>query len=103
MIKVSFEFLNGETREIDANPGNTVMEVARNAGFPEINAECGGSAACGTCHVYLVQGNFAEPTQQETDMLEFVAAEQLPESRLSCQLVLRDEVSVVKVRLPEIQ
>lgn len=65
----------------------TVMEMIRDEGLA-IAAQCGGTASCATCHVYIDPDWLdrlppAEP--HELDMLE-IGTDPRPESRLSCQL-----------------
>ena len=70
------------------------------------SAQCGGGAcACATCHVYVdaawqPKTGTAEP--MEEDMLDF-AADVRPNSRLSCQIRVRDELDGLVVRVPERQ
>jgi 2Fe-2S ferredoxin len=90
---------------IDAQAGDSVMETAVRNGVPGIVAECGGSLSCATCHVFLCSGSAdAFPPMQdlEDDMLDGTAVERQENSRLSCQLSLREGV-VVRVRTPETQ
>lgn len=76
------------------------MEVIRNGGLP-IRAECGGAAACATCHVYVDEdwiGKVPPPEENETALLE-VADEVAASSRLSCQIRLTDALDGLKVTL----
>ena len=90
MVKVVFVSSAGDRREIDAQPGMTVMEVAVKNGIDEIVGECGGACACATCHVYVAP-EWAEKlpkmSPMESDMLDF-AIDPRPTSRLSCQISL---------------
>lgn len=77
----------GITHAIEDATRPTVMEVIREAGL-DIAAQCGGSAACGTCHVYVDEawsGRLPPPESAEEEMLEIVV-ERTGASRLSCQL-----------------
>lgn len=90
---------------IDAHTGDSVMETAVRNGVPGIVAECGGSLSCATCHVFLCAESidaFPAMKDLEDDMLDGTAVERRENSRLSCQLALRDGV-VVRVRTPETQ
>jgi 2Fe-2S ferredoxin len=67
-----------------------------------IVAECGGSCSCATCHVYLDEDcahHFDEPSDEERGLLEFLE-EARPNSRLACQLVVRDGNPGVRVVVP---
>jgi 2Fe-2S ferredoxin len=77
----------GVRHDLENSSSRTVMEAIRDAGLP-IAAQCGGSAACATCHVYVddAWGPRLPPIGQiEGDMLE-LAVERTAASRLSCQL-----------------
>jgi 2Fe-2S ferredoxin len=79
------------------------MQAAIAHGIEGIVAECGGSAMCATCHVYLDEADTQRaPVMQdeENEMLEFTASERKPTSRLSCQLVMSPELDGLTVYLP---
>ena len=105
MPKITYIEHDGTAHEIEGEVGMTVMEVARKAEVPGIEAECGGACSCATCHVY-VDENWQEKTGQakemEEDMLDF-AFEVRPNSRLSCQIKVTDELDGLVLRLPEKQ
>ncbi len=81
------------------------MENAVRNGVPGIEAECGGACACATCHVY-VDENWTEtvgpPEPMEEDMLDF-GYDVRPNSRLSCQIQVSDELDGLVVGVPERQ
>jgi len=92
MGKVRFVKPDGSARVFEAGNAFSVMELGRENGVEEIVAECGGSMSCSTCHVYVEEahlGWFPGPEDVEKEMLDCVAAERKPNSRLSCQLELR--------------
>ena len=76
------------------------MEIIRDHGLP-IKAECGGACACATCHVYVDPGwasKLVPPTDEEIDMLD--QAFQVNEcSRLSCQILMREDLDGLKITL----
>lgn len=102
MVKIVFIDSAGQSREIEAEQGSTVMEAAVRNGVPEIEAECGGACACATCHVY-VDPAWTEATGKaepmEEDMLDF-AFEVQPTSRLSCQIKVRPALDGLVIRTP---
>lgn len=105
MIKVTFIDAGGTARTVEAETGSTLMETAIGQGVPGIEAECGGACACSTCHVYVEQDwreKVGEPSPMEEDMLDF-AYEVKPNSRLSCQIKIRDDFDGLTVRTPERQ
>ncbi len=102
MVKIVFIDSAGQSRDVEAEQGSTVMESAVRNGIPEIEAECGGACACATCHVY-VEPEWVEatgkPDPMEEDMLDF-AFEVQPNSRLSCQIKVRPALEGLTVRTP---
>ncbi len=105
MPKITFFTHEGKEFTVEAPVGSTVMEAAIRNSVPGIEAECGGACACATCHVYVDkawQEKTGEPSPNEEDMLDF-AFEVRPNSRLSCQIRLRDEFDGLIVRIPERQ
>ncbi len=97
---------SGEITSIDGPSGHSVMQMATERGVAGIVGECGGSAMCATCHVY-VDDAWAErlpaPLATELEMLECTASERRPQSRLSCQIKLVPELDGLVLRLPESQ
>ncbi len=97
---------DGSTREIDAAEGTSLMQVITSAGEAGIVAECGGSAMCATCHVYVDESwvdRLAAPLANELEMLECTATERTSCSRLSCQIRISTALDGLRVRLPERQ
>ena len=105
MAKITFIDSAGTARTVDGETGSTVMETAIKNGVPEIEAECGGACACSTCHLYVDEAwreKVGEPSPMETDMLDF-AFEVKPNSRLSCQIKVTDELDGLVVTTPSRQ
>jgi 2Fe-2S ferredoxin len=105
MAKITFITHGGDQYAVEAENGSTIMENAIRNGVPGIEAECGGACACATCHVYVDdawadRAGKAEP--MEEDMLDF-AYDVRPTSRLSCQIVVTDELDGIIVHVPEQQ
>ena len=105
MSKVTYIEHDGKSHSIDVQNGLTVMEGAIQNNIPGIDADCGGSMACATCHVYVKEEWFNKLPQKEDgeeDMLD-MAYEPNKFSRLSCQLIVSDELEGLVVNLPEKQ
>jgi 2Fe-2S ferredoxin len=106
MANVTFIEPGGAERVVDVPLGWSLMQSATSGGVEGIEAECGGSCACATCHCYI-EGDLAAqvpaPTDGETAMLEHVVAERRPNSRLSCQIKMSAGLEGLVVRLPETQ
>lgn len=98
---VSFIQQNGEIASVGIPVGLTLMDGSVRNNLPGILAECGGMCSCGTCHVY-VDPQWAsllpEPEYEEAELLEFLEGSE-PNSRLSCQIVLTDELDGMVVRV----
>jgi 2Fe-2S ferredoxin len=81
------------------------MEGARRNGVPGIDADCGGGCSCATCHVYVCpawQARVGSRTPIEDATIEFADNVQ-PNSRLSCQIEVTEELNGLIVRMPESQ
>ena len=105
MPKITFIDKDGGSRTVDAEVGATVMETAISNAVPGIEAECGGACACATCHVYVDEAwreKTGEASAMEQDMLDF-AFEVRPNSRLSCQITVKDELDGLVVKTPDRQ
>ena len=105
MAKITFIQHNGTEQTVDGMPGMSVMEAAIKNLVPGIDADCGGECACATCHVYIDAAwldkiGLPEPGSQEAAMLSFAAVAK-PDSRLSCQITMREELAGLVVRMPE--
>jgi 2Fe-2S ferredoxin len=105
MAKITFIQPDGTAQTVEGEPGTTVMETARKHLIEGIEAECGGACACATCHVY-VDAAWREktgvPSEMEEDMLDF-AFDVRPESRLSCQIKVTEDLDGLIARIPEKQ
>lgn len=105
MPKVKFVDHVGAERSVEAPVGWTVRDAAINNGVPGIVSACGGVCACATCHVY-VEATWLERlspiSESEKDLLEY-ATEPRPESRLSCQIKITQDLDGLIVHTPEKQ
>jgi 2Fe-2S ferredoxin len=106
MPKVVYVSANGEAREVDVPVGTSVMAAALKNGIDGIVAECGGVCMCSTCHVFVDEKFFERlPPARDTEeaVLEISAEERRPNSRLSCQIKVTDDLDGLIVRLPRRQ
>ena len=90
----------GKEHKLLATEEWTVMEIIREGGIP-ILAQCGGSCACATCHVYVDadwQAKLPEPNEEEVGMLDG-AFDVKENSRLACQLIFTEALNGLKVSL----
>ena len=105
MTKITYIEYNGTEHTIDVQNGLTVMEGAVQNDIPGIDADCGGSMACATCHVYVNDewyNKLDEKTEGEDDMID-QAYDPKKNSRLSCQITVSEKIEGLVVRLPEKQ
>jgi 2Fe-2S ferredoxin len=94
---------DGRRTSVQAKPGTSVMEAAIHNNVHGIEAECGGSCSCATCHVYVDPDFFARlpaADDMEAELLEGVAAPREPTSRLGCQIPMTTELDGLTVRIP---
>ena len=105
MAKITYIEHNGTNHTVDVQNGLTVMEGAVQNNIPGIDADCGGSMACATCHVYVKEDWFDKINKKnegEEDMLDH-AYEPKKNSRLSCQIIVSDDLDGLVVDMPEKQ
>ena len=105
MAKITYIEHDGTEHVIEVKTGLTVMEGAVKNNVPGIDADCGGACACATCHVYVDPEWLAKTgasSAMEESMLDFAEGVE-PNSRLSCQIKVSDELDGLVVRMPESQ
>ena len=105
MPKINFTDSSGNKRTVEIENGLSVMEGAVQNNINEIDADCGGSMACATCHVYVNEewlNKIPKAEDAENDMID-VAFEPKKNSRLSCQLIVSDELDGLCVTTPKKQ
>ena len=106
MPKVVYRTHKGSTHEVDVAAGRSVMLGATINGVPGIDADCGGTLSCATCHVYIDPqwvSRLPAMDDVENDLLENTASERTGNSRLSCQIIVTDELEGLSVEVPERQ
>ena len=105
MAKITYIEHSGKPHTIQVQNGLTVMEGAVQNNIPGIDADCGGSMACATCHVYVKEewlNKLNKIEDAEQDMID-MAFEPKKNSRLSCQIVVSDELDGLVVTTPSKQ
>ena len=105
MPKITYKDYQGTSKTIEVDNGLSVMEGAIQKDIPGIDADCGGSMACATCHVYVEDKWFdkiPKAEDAENDMID-MAFEPKKNSRLSCQIIVSDELDGLEVTTPEKQ
>jgi len=105
MPKITYVEHSGTEHTLDLPNGVSLMEGAINNMVPGIEGDCGGLCACATCHCYISsewQEKCEDPEELESSMLDF-AFDVKEESRLSCQIVVSEELDGIRVNLPKRQ
>jgi 2Fe-2S ferredoxin len=106
MVQIVYIEPGGNAVTVDVGERRSLMQGATAAGVNGILAECGGNCACATCHCYVDAARLAdlpEPADAELGMLENVAAERRPNSRLSCQIKASAALEGLVLTLPDRQ
>lgn len=107
MPKITFIFSNGNTQEVEATNGLSIMEIAHQNNIYEIEGACGGALSCATCHVVVEDSFYNLLDQQnaknedEDDMLDLVFSPSKT-SRLSCQIIMEDKLDGMSIKIPEV-
>ena len=105
MPKITYKDYQGTSKTIEVENGLSVMEGAIQKEIPGIDADCGGSMACATCHVYVDEkwiDKIPKAEDAEIDMID-MAFEPKKNSRLSCQIIVNEELDGLVVTTPEKQ
>ena len=105
MPRIIYNDNQGNSKTIEVENGLSVMEGAIQNDIPGIDADCGGSMACATCHVYVEEkwlNKIPKAEEAEVDMID-MAYEPKKNSRLSCQLIVSEELDGLIVTTPSKQ
>ena len=103
MATITYIDPEGTRHDIDAHLGATVMDTAVKNGVPGIVAECGGFLSCASCHVHVddawIERVGTDMDEDESEILDGAMAERMPGSRLSCQIVVVEELDGLLVHV----
>ena len=102
MPKITYIENSGQSKTVEIENGLSLMEGAIQNNIPGIDADCGGSMACATCHVYVEEkwlDKIPKAEDGEVDMID-MAYEPKSNSRLSCQIIINDELDGLVVKTP---
>ena len=105
MAKITYKDNQGNSKTVEVDSGLSVMEGAIQNNVPGIDADCGGSMACATCHVYVEEkwlNKLPKADEGEVDMID-MAFEPKKNSRLSCQIIVSDELNGLIINTPKKQ
>ncbi|MGV9638533.1 2Fe-2S iron-sulfur cluster-binding protein [Nocardia testacea] len=104
-VSITFVEPNGTQRRCQAQAGKSLMEVAVDHGIDGVIGECGGSATCGTCHIYLderVLAHVSPLTDREDAVLASGLNERLQTSRLACQITVTKDLDGTVITVPDL-
>jgi 2Fe-2S ferredoxin len=105
MARVIFLASDGTEYPVEGESGITLMQLAADNNIPGIDADCGGAMTCGTCKV-CVDHDWSDKldasSEHERQMLEFSGFD-MPGMRLSCQIKVAEELSGIRILIPEYQ
>ncbi|MGB1341708.1 MAG: 2Fe-2S iron-sulfur cluster-binding protein [Pseudomonadales bacterium] len=105
MPSVKFIEHNGKEHVVEGDNGDSLMVIATSNLVPGIDADCGGECSCATCHVLVDDAwmdKLSPISETEESMLD-LNPDREPNSRLSCQIPLSDDLDGIVVNLPEFQ
>ena len=102
MPRVIFELPGGEQREIDAEPGKSLLVTAQQNDI-DIEGACEGVLACSTCHLIVSEAWFKklpDASEEEEDMLD-LAYGLTKTSRLGCQITVTEDLDGLVLKVPD--
>jgi ferredoxin len=101
MINLIVKTRDGFAHAVAGKPSITLMEAIRKSDIDELVALCGGSCSCATCHVFVETGpdELQSPASEDEDDLLDSSDYRAPNSRLSCQIELGDDLDGLVVRI----
>ncbi|KAL2269012.1 hypothetical protein VTJ83DRAFT_3858 [Remersonia thermophila] len=101
-LYVTFIDKEGGEHKLAVSKGDNLLDIAQ-AHDLEMEGACGGSCACSTCHVIVLDQEYydrmPEPDDDENDMLDLAFGLQ-ETSRLGCQVAMTPELDGLRVKLP---
>lgn len=105
MPRIKYIEPDGREIEVTVTAGTSVMEGAVDNDVPGIVAECGGACSCATCHVYVEPAwlELLQPADAQEDGMLDCVLDRRPNSRLSCQVPVEEELDGITVRIPDAQ
>lgn len=103
MVSINVIRRNGTSTAVQADPGQSLMEVLRNDGFDELLALCGGCCSCATCHVHIDAATLAKLPPLGADENDLLDSSDHRDalSRLSCQVAITPELEGMTVTIAE--
>ena len=104
MARITWKVDAAEDISAEVKNGTTLKDAALDNDVPYVIGECGGSLSCATCHVTVDESwieTCGSPSTLEDDMLDFTEVDRGPNSRLSCQIIVTDELDGLIMHPPK--
>ena len=104
MPKIHVTTRDGSDTSITASAGVSLMEALTEHNL-DVEAVCGGSASCGTCHVHIAPDWFERlgPRDETEAMLLDGLLNTDETSRLGCQIMLKDDLDGLIVKIADLE
>ena len=106
MARITYVEHDGTAHEVEVADGLSLMEGATQNGVPGIDGDCGGNAACATCHIFVPQAwraTLGKLGDMEMAMLEMANGFDPASSRLACQIKVSTLLDGLVVDMPASQ
>ena len=105
MPTVIFTHSDGSVHGVEAEPGRSLMQIAVDNLVPGIDGECGGACSCATCHIKVEPAwHDRLPPRSSDEVFMLEGAQDVDDnSRLSCQLKMREEWEGLVLHIPALQ
>ncbi|MFK8014295.1 MAG: 2Fe-2S iron-sulfur cluster-binding protein [Gammaproteobacteria bacterium] len=103
MPTINYTDANGKRHAEEVDVGYTLMDGAFNRQLPGMLAECGGAAACGTCHCFIDEQwlSHLPPIEDLEDSMLYMVEGRQANSRLSCQVIVTEEHEGLELRIAD--
>jgi 2Fe-2S ferredoxin len=102
MGKIFVTDREGGEHELEIENGLSLMEPLRDLDSGGIEALCGGMCSCATCHVFIAEPWFSKLDERQDDELELLEGTECyaeDSSRLSCQVVMSDDLHGMRLTI----
>ncbi len=102
MTRITATDRTGQVHEIDGEDDEALMFILRDDNDLPVEGTCGGTASCGTCHIYVDADWFSrlpERQSHETSLLDSLDHYDAAKSRLGCQITLTPQLEGLKLTL----
>jgi len=99
MITIKATDRAGDTLKLECEEGEPLMHALRD--YAGVEATCGGTASCGTCHVYVADSwypKLSSMDEEESLLLDGLISTQ-DNSRVACKIIASQELEGLQITL----